>query len=76
MKIQLRGLALVAVLLGALLGLHIKSLKEDRLIAMNYVIDLHEQNSTLTKDIEFISSQLHDAHQSEILLKELRLDRR
>ena len=29
MKIQLRGLALVAVLLGALLGLHIKSLKED-----------------------------------------------
>ena len=76
MKIQLRGLALVAVLLGALLGLHIKSLKEDRLIAMNYAINLHEQNSTLAKDIEFISSQLHDAHQSEILLKELRLDRR
>ena len=76
MKIQLRGLALVAVLLGTLLGLHIKSLKEDRLTAMKYAIDLHEQNSTLTKNIEFISSQLHDANQSEILLKELRLDRR
>lgn len=76
MKIQLRGLALVAVLLGTLLGLHIKSLKEDRLIAMNHVIDLHEQNSTLSKGIESISSQLNDAHQSEILLKELRLDRR
>ena len=76
MKIQLRGLALVAVLLGTLLGLHIKSLKEDRLIAMSYAINLHEQNSTLSKGIESISSQLNDAHQSEILLKELRLDRR